>query len=719
MSIKPVKSAPQLTRLIRELPAPALEMLLEAEPFVSRSRTAAIKAVNSAPSLVSAARDSFAALRTRDLALFENEAARITRLDGPRADALHLRLAEGTDHDCRRDLEAMSGALARSAHSYCRRPALFRAIERAMQLRSYREHRRIYEAHELVAPVELELNAIDTVALRAAIVARLDLSEGCDIEAVELPATDRSDREIMLAVVAGGALASQKTFERDKGIDMIHYRPATELILVYRPTHGSIEVCGRDWSDRTAVATQFARQALGEELSVRPLKQRNYDLRPFARNLAPDIPVALTDRIVELHLTEARFALGSYDRKITVTALAGEPIEKIAKDTLQGLGTRHGRPFLCDVELFLRVSSRKGQPQSLRFRVTNQNRSTLQSETDPDKRKIGFELLEELGVVNSLSMPGHDAVSELLPGLLQLLDHEADTVGWNELHDLDLDIPRLTRFGFLNQRTIAATVLIDEDDIGPIEAFAIPDVSDHTAALALTEDDHVRRDDLDPLLSWTINRGFVRETVLRRLSPLQLTQRPVDCGHDLQALGDSVVGGERRPVYLWERACNLKAIEKVDRILRDRRDKSPGLVLTTGRSPVGFLGKYLVISIASLLDDNHILDLELLGVLWAEGRAAAAAADGVEFDNWGDRAVLRIPGEDPWTIVGSDRVELVSKLHSAWKRGDQGVVTGDLVGHTKSPSPQAVLGPDWKPLIVNRYIYSPRRTFWALKTPPA
>lgn len=719
MTIRPVKSAPQLTRLIRELPATTLETLLEAEPFTGRTRTDGLKDFEAAPSRGAAARDDFAAMKPRDLALYEGEAARITRLDGPRADALHLRLAEGADHDCRRDLEAMSGALARSAHSYCLRPAMFRAIERAMQLRSYREHRRIYEAHELVVPVEVELDTIDTDALGAAIVARLDLSEGCEIEAIELPATDRSDREIMLTVVAGGALASQKTFERDKGVDMIHYRPATELILVYRPTHGSIEVCGRDWSDRTAVATLFARQALGEELSERPLKQRNYDLRPFARNLAPDIPIALGDRIIELHLTEARFALGSYDRKITVTALAGEPIEKIAKDTLQGLGTRHGRPFLCDVELFLRVNSRKGQPQSLRFRVTNQNRSTLQSETDPDKKKIGFELLEELGVVSSFSMPGHEAVSELLPGLLHLLDHEIDTIGWNELRDLDLDIPRLTRLGFLNQRTIAATVLIDEDDLGPVEALTIPDVSDQTVALGLTEDDHVRMDDLEPLLSWTINRGFVRETVLKRLSPLVHSHRPVDCGHDLWALGDSEVGGELRPVYLWERAGNLKAIEKVDRDLRDRRDNSPGLVLTTGQSPVGFLGKHLVISIASLLDDNHVLDPDLLGTLWAEGRAAAAAADGVELDDRGDRAVLCIPGEDPWTIIGWDRVELVRKLHAAWKRGDQGVKTGDLVSHTKSASPQAVLGSDWKPLIVNRYVYSPMRKFWALKTPPA
>lgn len=718
MSIRPVKSAPQLTRLFRELPEQYLNMLLEADPFSGRTEDDRPQEFESTAARNTAAHVTFTRMKPQDLALYEEEAARITRLDGPSADGLHLRLADGVDHDCRRDLEAIPGALARSAHSYCARPALFRSIERAMQLRSYRENRRVYEAHELVAPVQIELDKIDTTAFEAAIADKLDLSEGCDVEAVELPSTDGAEREIMLAVVAGGALASQKTFERDKGIDLIRYRPATELILVYRPTHGSIEVCGRDWSDRTAVATLFARQALGEELSERPLKQRNYDLRPFARNLSPEIPSALQDRITDLHVTEARFALGSYDRKITFSALAGEPIEKVAADALQGLGTRHGRPFLCDVELFMRVGTPKGKPRSLRFRVTNQNRSTLQSETDPDKRKIGFELLEALGVVSTLAEPGHEAVSELLPGLLQLLEHEAETIGWNELRELDLEIPRLTRLGFLQQRTIAATVLI-EDDLGPIEAQVVPNVGDQTAALQQAEDDILRKEDLDPLLRWTINRAFVRETVIKRLSALGLNQRPVDCGHNLMALGNGVVGEEARPVYLWERAGNLKAIEKVDRTLRDRRDKSPGLILTPGQRLVGFLGKHMVISLTSLLDDDHVLDPELLATLWAEGRATATAADGVELDDKGDCAVLTVPGEDPWTIIGWNRVELVRKLHAAWKRGDQGVVTADLISHTKSTSPQAVLGPDWRPLIVNRYIYSPRRRYWALKAPPA
>jgi hypothetical protein len=716
MPFKSIRSAPQLTRLLRELPASVLDSLLRRESFLGRIADDGSPGCEADASPAAGAHGTLTKMNTRDLAPYEDEATRITRLDNPRADALHLRLADGVDHDCRREVEAIAGPLARSAHTYCQRPALFRSIERAMQLRNYREHRRIYEAHEILLPVDVTFDKIDTNALGAAIVERLDLSEGCDIEAVELPNGDSSDREIMLAVVAGGALASQKTFERDKGIDMIHYRPAAELILVYRPSNGSIEVCGRDWSDRTAVAHLFARHALGEDLSQRPLKQRNYDLRPLARSLAPEIPPALADRIITLHITEARFALGNYDRKITVSALAGEPITKVARDMLRGVGSRHGQPFLCDVEFFLRVSSRRGQPQSLRFRVTNQNRSTLQSETDPDKKNLGFVLLEALGVVTTSSQPGQDAVTEDLLGLLQLLEHEVATIGWNELRELGIDISRFTRRGYLHQKTIAATALIEDDELGPLEARVLPDVG--AASLGLAEGDAIRKDDLDPLLSWTIHRPFVRETILETLEALE-PKRPVDCGHDLFDLGNCMVGGERRPTYLWERSGDLKAVEKVDRMLRDRRDKVSGLVLTLSESPIRFLGKHMVVSIPSFLDDDRVPDLDLLATIWAENLAAARAADGIVFEDCGDRAVLTIPRQDPWTIVGWDRVELVRKLYSAWKRGDEGAVTADLISHTKSTSPQAILGPDWKPLILNRYIYSPRRGHWALKVPSA
>ncbi|MEM8595019.1 MAG: hypothetical protein AAGF76_00915 [Pseudomonadota bacterium] len=719
MSVKSITGAPQLTRLLRELPDGLLRAVISAKPVVAAAGVLDEHVFETESTGRAALREALNALQRDVLEPVEREASRITRLDNTRADALHLRLADGIDFRCRIDLERIAGPLARAASSFSERPPLFRSVERAMQLRSYRDHRKIYEAHDLQVPVAFDAAMIEPEALETVIAERLDLTGGCRIEVVELPTSEGADHEVMLAVTSGGPLASERTFEADKRIDRIQYRPATELILVYRPAIGRIEVCGRDWTDRKAVASVFAGQVLGEELSERPLTQRNYDLRPFAKSLRPDIPAALSDRISELHVTEARYALGGYDRKITVSALAGEPIDAIARDMLVGLATRYGRPFLCDIELFLRISLPDQAHQSLRFRITNQNRSTLQSETDSDKRRIGFALLHELGVVTTFSEPKREEVVEMLPSLLALLDHARDDIGYDELREIGSDISRLTRNGFLRQRTIAATVLVEDDEIGPVEADVMPDVSAGTASITLGDDQMLEQKSLDPFLRWTVNRDFVREQVVKSLDLPTLLGRPEDRGHGLYALGAARVGGEERPIYLWERAGDPAVLDKVDRSLRDRGHRAPCLILTPGSRPLGFLGKHLLLEARGLFDaDDGRFDSGRLDRCWIEGRTQAEAAEGAEFEDNGASAVLHLPELDPWTIVGAARVKIVRLLYEAHVQGRLGVRTAELVAHTGSTSPQAAFGRDWKAHIRDRYIYSPGYGLWALKVTP-
>jgi hypothetical protein len=282
------------------------------------------------------------------------------------------------------------------------------------------------------------------------------------------------------------------------------------------------------------------------------------------------------------------------------------------------------------------------------------------------------------------------------------------------------DTSRLTGLGFLTHRTIAATVLIDDDDIGPVEATVAVDAGTNTATLGLDEDDVLRQESFDGLLSWTINRGYVREKVLERFAGMKLARKPTDLGHGLFALGTSEIGGVERPVYLWEGHGDIANLEKVDRILREQRDAISGLVLTPASRPISFLGKHLLLEIATILQgEDAMFSRDRLDDLWREGHAPAAAGDGADLDIYGESAVLRIPGQDPLTIVGADRVELVRKLLDAWRQGrTDGGQTGELVRHTGSSGPEAVMGPEWKPCIKDRYIYSPRRKFWALKIPP-
>ncbi|MBS8228336.1 hypothetical protein [Vannielia litorea] len=710
--VKPIKGAPQLSRLLRDLSVDRFSALAATPAF--KAAEGALDEPPKPPEAKLAFRTSLAALHGDDLKALEIEALRITRLNNPQADNLHLRIADGVDFNCRSDLEDEPGPLARAARSYASNQVLFRHVERAMQLRSYRDHRTVYEAHDLQGPVPLAAEDINQKALELSIKETLDLRDGCTIESTELPDTEHSTREIMLAVTTAGALANQRTFDAEKGVGAIQYRPAQELIIVYKPDIGRIEVCGRDWSDRKSAVMVFASKVLGEELSERPLRQRNYDLRPFARNLDPEIPATLSDRIIELRVTEARFALGSYDRKVTIRNEPGQPIDQIATRVLRGLGTSFGKPFLCDVELYLRRSKPDGGESKMRFNITNQNRSGLQSNTDPQDRAIGFELLSAMGVVSTVEQPTRRDVSDLFDSLLDLLGHGQDRISEPELRSLNANVSRLTNLGFLQQRTIASAVLVEDEDVGTYEAVVRTDLDRGTASLGHGPDDMQRVQDVNELLSWTINRGHVRETVLQHLSSLGTAKRGVDLDHGLVALGNAQVAGDQRPVYLWESCENLETLEKVVRSLQRETQKS--LVLATGTALVGFLGRHVVVNLRSALaaGDRELL-IERLDQLWLEAQAHAGTDDSVSLEGDAEIGVLRVPGEDAWTIVGAARVTAVRKLVAAHRRGEIGVKTGALLEHTGSKSPQACFGKDWDDLVKNRYIYQPKNTFWALK----
>ncbi|MCR9077121.1 MAG: hypothetical protein NXI07_13865, partial [bacterium] len=269
---------------------------------------------------------------------------------------------------------------------------------------------------------------------------------------------------------------------------------------------------------------------------------------------------------------------------------------------------------------------------------------------------------------------------------------------------------------FLSQRTIATEILIDDDDLGPIETATHADLGREIASLSIGEDIPLGEAGLDQLLSWTINRDYIRSKVLSALAPLGVTTRPEGLGRGLYSLGSGQVGSDRLPIYLWESIDDLKSLQQVDSLLRGKADRASGLVLTPGDCGLDYLGKHMVVNLAETIDtDQRQLDLPGLELLWANRRGAAVSADAVEFLDHGDRAVLFLPNEDPWTIIGESRVKIVEKLYKAHLSGQNSVQTGALLNHTGSASPAAAFGAsDWNGHIKDRYIYSPKRKFWAL-----
>lgn len=264
-------------------------------------------------------------------------------------------------------------------------------------------------------------------------------------------------------------------------------------------------------------------------------------------------------------------------------------------------------------------------------------------------------------------------------------------------------------------------MLIDEDDVGPIEADVTADPGRGIASFGIENTDiRLRQEGIEEVLSWTINRGYVRETIVEKLSPLGISARAQPMGDGISSLGQTEIGEERFDVHLWETCSGLDGLEKAIRRLRQEQRSGPGLVLTPGPSPVPYLGSRVVLDLNDVLDpEARTVDPELFRRRLRKARAVTDTVEGIMFRKDGETAVLVIPGKEPWTIVGATRVELVQKLVDAHRQGRFGVRTGELVAHTGSSGLQAVFGADWKPMIRDRYIHSPKRAFWALKSDPA
>lgn len=714
--MKRFKGAPQLTRIVNEV-----DVRLVAGFFEARTMPDVFPNYDSG-SLADLdwLTAEIASLSPDDLKAVEQQALRVTKLAEERADLLHQRLADGVSFDCHDELTDIPGPLARSAWSFAEKPELFLATERAIYVRKHRENRRHHQGFELVAPRQLDVDNIKDILLADELSLRLQFRNGCKVEAIEIPAGENIDREVMVTVTTAGARASQRTFESDRTTDYIHFRPASDLILVYRPDTGRIEVCGRQWNDRRVAAETFARTVLGEDLSARPLIPRNYDLSIFRGDLHLDVPAALKDRILKAEVTEVRVALGNYDRKITLTVSPGHDIEELRRSVFGRLGTAHRRGFVCNVELYLTVPGGPRKNRAVRFRIDNHNSSTLQSETDPELRALGFRFLEEIGVVKPTRVPSEQEERELLPVLLKLLDHPDDTIPGPELKQMGIDPTILTDLEYLHRREVIDRLVIDEDDLGEIHADISVDLGEATSVASIAEGAVDRLYGLEEVSSWTINRDYIVETVVRCFEPLDLSGPDQAIDAKLVDLGLTGIAGRNVRVHLAYSLSDEADIDRIDRTLRLRAESAEGLVIVPCAKPLGYLGSNSVVSIMDVLDpESGQLDPQRLASFFLAAERGMRAGAKVKFDKKGESlAQLVIPGKPVWTIKGKRKVSIVERLYRAHISGETIVETDDLQRYADVRQIGPTFGPEWATRIKDVYIYSPGRKTWALAISP-
>jgi hypothetical protein len=82
-----------------------------------------------------------------------------------------------------------------------------------------------------------------------------------------------------------------------------------------------------------------------------------------------------------------------------------------------------------------------------------------------------------------------------------------------------------------------------------------------------------------------------------------------------------------------------------------------------------------------------------------------------------DAAQLIVPEQEPRIIVGAKKVRLFERLYMAHRDREPGVKLSVLKGYAGFSQLPQLFGTEW-PEFNNRYVYSPRHGFWALRTGP-
>jgi hypothetical protein len=334
--------------------------------------------------------------------LIEIEARRVMLMTDKTPDAMLRRLSETPRFSAKEGLKAQRDAVARSLWAYLHSFVLFEAAERAMQVQVYREHGTIYEAWSIDASISLVAAGVDHDALSKEIADRLQHDDGCKVEAIDLPAENGESQDVLLAVTFFGAYASQKTVQPDKSTALIYFRPPDEMLLVYSQARRRIEVCSRDRLERKIVANLFAADALKHDISNKPLTQKTYNLSRFRHSLKLPVPDEEAHRVKKASIIEVQVTLGDWSRKVTLSVAPEDDIDAIARSVFGAIIPKAGGGYVTKVRFRIDHVDGHGRKGVLQFDVFGRNKSNIQSERDPAKRELGYDLLEAWGVLERI-----------------------------------------------------------------------------------------------------------------------------------------------------------------------------------------------------------------------------------------------------------------------------------------------------------------------------
>ncbi len=709
-----VRSAPETSRLLLDAPPRLLGEFLFSGALariVPRDRdlqTGEIDDETLQRNLI----DLLQSLSRDRVAHVEAEARRITSLAEDVPAELMTKMAEARAID---DLPRQRDALARSLWCRLHRPKLFGHVERALQVDHFRDRKRLFTAYDLGRPAPLAADAIDAERLGEEMAARLQHDEGCKVEVVELPAIDEAREALMVVITSAGDFSSQKAVE-NRELRTFYYRPPNEVVLVYSPRQGLIEACARDGSIRRLFSDIFADVVLGVDLTGKPLSRKTFDLSRFRRSLGLEIPPDQAGVVLHARLTEIQVTLGTWTRRLALKVTPEDDIHDIATKTFGALSAIRNAGFIAALEFNIRYLPRASdRAQSFSFRIFGRNSCTLQGERDPERRELGFRLLERWGIMETYEDLSASEFRRALPLILALHDHPDEEVPGSFISDHGCTPDALERAGLISRVGVFDVVLLDDELFGDHRAAVTP-VRDGDAVLEPGEDlggPDVAREDVT---RFKINRPLIVEKLLETLGDVPRRGRAQAIEKRLAHVGEIEIGDRWVPCYLARGLDDGRLYNRINRAIRQETSATTGVVFTALPSAADFVGPHVVIALSALLADGaaeRILPLDLQ-VRFAAARAGAEAGSLVQFRMSGPSSgVLILPGRPPKTISGQERVSFVKALFDAHQAGVGPVHGQDVLRNLGSNHPSQLFRTKW-PELSDIYIRSAGTNLWEL-----
>jgi hypothetical protein len=666
--------------------------------------------------------ETLAAFDADELRPAEQRSRRVLALaEGKGVDSLTAITEQQLTDEQSLEFDRQPDPLCKSSWAFLYARQTFEDAESFHFARKFREYGKLYDAFEVELEKAANLNSgsIDEAALAARITAVLQLKTACTVKALDLPATPAHPASIMLIVRHGGPLSSVHDHRDDGRRGTIYYRPPNEATLIYTPAIRQIEVCADSPVVRQGVAGSFAEEALGHDVSQKPLTWKRYNLSRFRRSLRLDLPRISGYEITDARVLEAEIRLGSWSRKLLLKVAADDDIEEVADRYLKPNNIFRRADGFSRVGIavtYNRIGDDK--VRTLNITISGSKSCNLQSNKDPDERNLGFALLDAWGILSAFKQIEPTDLRAIFPQLVMLHDRTEDNVSGEHLQELGLDPDRMIQGGLLERRGRQDIVLIDDDDMGGEAEVKPSHVEGMTRVVGAFGKDGGLRPASD-LEMYEINREWLHETVVGLLKPMlnKLAAQVLD--PDLSLLGSMRIDGADVPIYFARRLHDLKTLSRLDQLMRARNAAGVGIVLSASTDGPGYLGPNLVIPVLSCLSQGNsdiIVSTEGLELAYRTNRPLAEGGATLQLLRSGTQsATLHIPRKAPLVVSGYKQLLIVERLVTAYNSGQPEMRTGDVIADTGVLSPPDAWPSSMRKSVAGVYIENSRRGHWRLK----